>query len=85
MNFILSNIHSLIISFIDQNRVKVVININNFLNLIEKRINDYKKNIFNAIIKQYILIKIRNHKINKEKKIISKIIYAKTLFHLYQL
>ena len=83
MNFILSNIHSLIISFIDQNRVKVVININNFLNLIEKRIDNHKKNIFNVIIKQYTSIEVRDYEINKKKKITLKVIYAKVLFHLY--
>ena len=60
------------ISLINQNRVKIVININNFLNLIEKRINNYEKNIFDVIIKQYTLIEIRNHKTDKEKKIIEK-------------
>ena len=71
------------ISFIDQNRVKIVININNFLNLIEKRIDDHKKNIFNVIIKQYTLIEVRDYENNEEKKITLKVIYAKTLFHLY--
>ena len=73
------------ISFIDQNRVKTVISIDNFLNSIEKRVNDYEKNIFNAIIKQYISIEIRNYEIDEEKKITLKIIYAKTFSHLYQL
>ena len=60
-------------------------NIDNFLNSIEKRINDYEKNIFDAIIKQYTSIKVRDHEIDEEKKITSKITYAKTLSHLYQL
>ena len=55
------------------------------MNSIEKRVGNHKKNIFDAIIKQYTSIEIRDHKIDKEKKITSKIIYAKALFHLYQL
>ena len=39
------------IFFVDQNRVKIIMNIDNFLNSIEKRVDDYKKNIFNVIIK----------------------------------
>ena len=71
------------IFFIDQNRVKIVISIDNFLNLIEKRIDYYEKNIFDVVIKQYISIEIRDYEINEEKKIISKIIYAKAFFYLY--
>ena len=55
-------------SFIDQNRVKIVININNFLNSIEERVNDYKKNIFDVIIKQYTSIEVRDHKIDKKER-----------------
>ena len=73
------------IFFVNQNRVKIVINIDNCLNPIEKRIDDYEKNIFDVIIKQYTSIKIRDYEIDEEKEITSKITYAKAFSHLYQL
>ena len=85
MNFTFSNIRSSIIFLINQNRVKIVINIDNFLNSIEKRINDHKKDIFDAIIKQYTSIEIRDHETDEEKKITSKITYTKAFSHLNQL
>ena len=85
MNSTLSDIRSSMTSLVDQHRVKIVININNFLNSIKERVNNHNEDIFDAIIKQYTSIKARNHETDKEKKITSKVIYAKTLSHLHQL
>ena len=83
MNSTFSNIRSSMISFIDQNRVKIVISIDNFLNSIEERVNNYEKNIFDVIVKQYTSIEVRDYEIDEKKKVISKIIYAKAFSHLH--